>query len=134
MSMGPLEVIGPLSIRRFSFAKICQVHRGHSHNYDHVTIVTQGRIKVKYQIPDGAEGESREFGPGDTVLIKAQVYHTVKALEPNTRYLCVFTHRNQEGLGVEAYEGDPLEATHTADVELARPILGLVISQSATIG
>lgn len=103
-----IEVLGPIALRKFTLEKVCEASVGHQHNYDHVTFVQRGRIKVIYRLtPDGPEQESREFGVGEMVLIKAQVSHTIKALEPGTQYACVFTHRDfDSGEAVQVYNGN----------------------------
>jgi len=106
-----VAIIGPIGVRQFTLEKICEESVGHEHNYDHVTMVVRGRIRVKYSYLNGdqlVEGESREFGPGDDVLIKANVRHTIKALEPNTVYKCVFSHRDFDGLVTQNYVGNEL--------------------------
>src|SRR5262245_57708947 len=98
---------GPVGYRKFTLEKVCEANEGHKHNYDHVTIVIRGRIKVLYRYKqDGklVEGESKEFGPGEVVTIKAEVHHTIKSLEPNSQYLCVFSHRDFDGLVTQSYQ------------------------------
>lgn len=112
--MSSLAIIGPIGYRKFTLEKVCESHAGHEHNYDHSTIVVKGSIKVIYSyIKDGelVEGESREFGAGEVVEIKAKVRHTIKALEPNTQYMCVFSHRDFDGLVTQKYIGN--EAAYT---------------------
>ena len=109
--MSELTVRGPVGVRRFHLAKTCQTNEGHKHNYDHVTIVIRGRVKVRYSYDhDGQriDGESREFGAGEDFVVKAQVYHEVKALEPDTVYLCVFSHRDFDGVVSQQYTGNDL--------------------------
>lgn len=107
--MVDLNVIGPIGSRTFVLAGVCEESVGHEHNYDHVTIVIRGRLRVSYSFEEGGkavEGVSREFGPGDEVLVKAGVRHTLKALEPNTVYKCVFSHRDFDGLVTQTYQGN----------------------------
>jgi quercetin dioxygenase-like cupin family protein len=105
-----VTIIGPIAYRPFVLAEVCQESAGHEHNYDHVTIVISGRIRVQYAWTeiDGrvVRGESREFAQGEVVHIKAHVRHTIKALESNTKYLCVFSHRDFDGLVTQAYVGN----------------------------
>ncbi len=106
----PLKIVGPVGIREFHLESVCETHEGHEHNYDHATIVVSGRVKVTYSYAKDSqtvEGESREFEAGECIEIKAGVRHTVKALEPDTRYLCVFSHRDFGGLVTQSYVGNP---------------------------
>ena len=104
--MSDLALIGPVGIRSFTLEKACEANHGHEHNYDHTTIVIRGRLKVLYAYEkDGQtiEGESEEFGQGETIHIRAKVRHTLIALEANTMYMCVFSHRDFNGVVVETY-------------------------------
>ena len=104
-----LAIIGPIGVRRHVLEHVCEESQGHEHNYDHTTIVIRGRVKVTYSYPKDGEivqGESREFEAGECIEIKANVHHTIKALEDNTVYLCVFSHRDFDGLVTQKYAGN----------------------------
>ena len=104
-----LAINGPIGYRQFALEKVCEVNEGHTHNYDHAMIVISGRLRVRYRYTvDGqtVEGDSREFAQGEIVTVKANVLHEIKALEPNTRYLCVFSHRDFDGLVTQTYVGN----------------------------
>jgi quercetin dioxygenase-like cupin family protein len=106
-----LVIIGPLGIRKFGIEKVCQSHSRHCHPYDHVTIIMRGRVKVAYKYDENGksvEGESREFVAGEYIHIKAGVEHVIKAMEANTKYLCVFSHRDFEGQVVQEYNANDL--------------------------
>lgn len=107
--MGDLTIVGPIGIRQHVLEHVCNESVGHKHNYDHTTIIIRGRVKVTYSYEkDGVivEGESREFGQGEAIFIKANVNHTIKALEDNTVYHCVFSHRDFDGLVSQVYTGN----------------------------
>lgn len=108
MSAG-LELVGPVGIRQIHLEKQCESHQGHQHNYDHTTVIIRGRVKVQYRYEkDGqtVEGESEEFGQGETIFIRKNVFHTIIALEDNTLYFCVFSHRDFDGIVTETYVGN----------------------------
>jgi len=107
--MSDLAITGPIGIRKHILEKVCNVSEGHEHNYDHTTIVVRGSVKVTYKYQkDGemVEGETKEFLQGETIFIKADVWHTIKALEDNTIYMCVFSHRDFDGLVTQKYIGN----------------------------
>lgn len=107
--MQGLTLVGPVGIRGFHLEKLCETSEGHQHNYDHTTIVIRGRLKVTYRYEkDGqiVEGESAEFGQNEAFVIKAKVFHTLKALEPDTLYSCIFSHRDFDGQIVQNYAGN----------------------------
>jgi quercetin dioxygenase-like cupin family protein len=95
------SIIGPIAARRFVIEKKCEVNEQHEHNYDHATIVCRGAIKVVTN-----EGASRRYECGEAVSIPAGKKHGIKALEDNTVYLCVFSHRDFDGLVTEKYIGN----------------------------
>lgn len=111
--MPSLTLVGPLAIRPFTLEQICTSHQGHQHNYDHTTIVLQGRLRAC--LPDG----DQEYAAGDYFAVPAKTWHILKALEPNTKYLCVFSHRDFDGLVTQEYVGND-EAYQEVDYELAR--------------
>ncbi len=118
--MMKLEHVGPLGIRPFEFASVCESHVGHQHNYDHTTIVICGRVRVFY-----LDQDPQEYGPGEYFAVPAKVFHTLKALEPNTKYLCVFSHRDFDGLVTQEYVGNPdayREVDYTLDAQSPRPM------------
>ena len=69
---------------------------GHTHNFDHVTVVFTGAIHVVARLPNGNVIE-RDFHAPAHCLIRADVEHEIKALEPNTVYWCVYAHRTPQG-------------------------------------
>lgn len=105
--MSDLIIAGPVGIRPMHLDRACQQNVGHEHNYDHTTIVIRGRVKVLYSyMRDGQliEGESEEYAAGETIEIRAKVRHTIIALENDTLYFCVFSHRDFNGVVCERYE------------------------------
>jgi len=107
--MSDLNIIGPIATRIFDLPEICNVSEGHAHNYDHTTIVISGGIKVSYEYGDKGQiikGESGEYHQGQAVCIKAGVKHTIKALVNNTKYMCIFSHRDLDGLITQSYVGN----------------------------
>jgi quercetin dioxygenase-like cupin family protein len=109
--MSDIIVLGPVAYRAFSLPRECDANQGHAHNYDHITIVQAGAVKVFWRPAGdeaGPERESKVFRAGEFFLVRAEVEHRIKALAPDTRYACVFTHRDfDEGAVVQEYNGHP---------------------------
>lgn len=102
-----LEVHGPIQTRKFLLENVCESNVGHKHNYDHAMIVIRGRIQVLYRTQEGGPvHQSKSFEQGEIVTVKAEVFHEVKALESNTQYICVFSHRDFDGLVTQTYNGN----------------------------
>ncbi len=110
---------GNIFIRPNRLDKAGDKTTGHTHNFDHVTIVFTGAIHVRAfrraQIvkevgPDdglGAEISTpeyhdtliaeRDFHAPAHCLIRADVMHEITALEDNTVYWCCYAHRTPQG-------------------------------------
>lgn len=105
-----LALVGPLGIRRELLEKTCQESVGHTHNYDHTTIVIRGRLQITYRQlqADGTYAviKTEEAAQGSAVFIAAETHHTLKALDDNTQYMCVFSHRDFDGLVTQTYVGN----------------------------
>ncbi len=104
--MSEIIHLGHKACRHFSLPRECQENQGHLHHYDHLTIVQAGAVKVFYR-KEGEiqEQESHVFRCGEFFPVMRNVYHRIKAMEPNTRYACVFDHRDHEGKSVQEYHG-----------------------------
>ncbi len=96
---------GPIAHRRFTLDKKCHSNINHKHNYDHTTIVINGRIEITVEKEDGSESK-KEFIAGELFEVPAEQSHTIKALEDNSVYLCVFSHRDFKGLVTQKYIGN----------------------------
>lgn len=99
-------ISGNIFIRPNTLPNVGDKVDGHTHNFDHTTIVFSGRVNVKaWRVnPDGSRGEmiaERNFGGPDDIarhfLVRAEVAHEITALEPNTVFWCVYSHRTPQG-------------------------------------
>lgn len=97
-------VSGNIFIRETVFDQEGERADGHSHNFDHTTIIMAGAIHVKAKLPNG-DVKQREFTSGQHFLVRADVHHEVTALAANTCYWCVFSHRDPQGEIVQQFTG-----------------------------
>lgn len=77
---------------------------GHTHNFDHTTIVFSGAVHVRAQLPDNSIVE-RDFVAPAHFLVKADVKHEITATQDNTTCWCVYSHRDPQGGVVQQYDG-----------------------------
>jgi hypothetical protein len=94
----------------------------HAHNFDHVTYVRRGRVRVRcYRAMVNADGtptlgndgsparflhREREVGVGERLLIEAADWHEFEALELYCALDCIFAHRDpQSHEVVQGYNG-----------------------------
>lgn len=74
---------------------------GHRHNFDHISLLVQGKILVEV---DGYE--SKEFTAPTFIMVKKQHKHKITALTDNTAWFCVFALRDVDGDVTNIYSGD----------------------------
>ena len=89
--------------------KAGDVIEGHAHNFDHVSMVVQGSVKISAKLPDGTGREVVKTASGAfqnrIVNIRAGVEHRITALEDGTEFLCIYSHRNAQGDPVQKGDG-----------------------------
>lgn len=98
------RVSGNVFIRPVVLARVGDVTDGHTHNFDHTTIVFRGGVRVVATTPDG-RALDREFRAPASFLVLRDVEHRITALEDDTEYWCVYSHRTPQGEVVQEYTG-----------------------------
>lgn len=104
MTSKPEWVSGNVFIRPNQLKRVGDKIDGHKHNFDHTTIFFRGRFNVKAKLPDGRVIE-REFAAPSHCLIKADVEHEITALEDDSEFWCVYSHRDPQGRVTEQFTG-----------------------------
>lgn len=89
-------VSGNIYIRPNPLPNKGDIVTGHKHNFDHTTIVFKGSVHVKGVLPNGTVIE-QDFVAPSYFLVKAEVEHEITALEDNTEFWCVYSHRTPQG-------------------------------------
>ncbi len=78
---------------------------GHKHTFDHVTLLSAGRVRVE------VEGSPpKEFSAPTFIVIRKEHEHKITSLEADTVYYCVFALRDLDGEVGDIYgpQHDPL--------------------------
>ena len=72
---------------------------GHHHDYDHITLVASGKVRVKFgAVPQaGIPEETREYTAVSTFVTRSFREHEITSLEPNTVVCCVHALRDVNG-------------------------------------
>lgn len=111
MSMqGDLGYFGNIWVRQNLLENIGDSNGGgHSHKFDHVSLLTSGKVSVEI------EGHpAKEFTAPTFIVIRKEHKHKFIALEPNTNWYCVFALRDLDGEPIEEIFNpevhDPLSA------------------------
>ena len=95
-TVGPLAsealgYFGNIWVRAHHFAKAGDIHRGHTHNFDHVSFLTKGsaRVTVNDIITD--------YSAINFIVIDKGQTHSIQALEDQTEWWCVWAVRDTNG-------------------------------------
>jgi hypothetical protein len=95
---------GNVFIRANKLAKAGDLTAGHTHNFDHTTIIFKGAVRITAKLPNGTEIVREADAPAH-FLIRAEVTHEIVATADDTEYWCVYSHRTHQGDVVQDYDG-----------------------------
>lgn len=100
--------------RQMYFYKAGDANEGHIHNYDHITLLAYGSVRVH------VEGNATDFKAPQMIYVQAGKSHFIEALEDGTVAYCVHALRDvdsgdvidpsQVPLGVNLLEADLTKA------------------------
>ena len=101
-----LGYFGNIWVRQNILGYVGNSHAGHQHKFDHVTLLSQGSVRVE------VEGyEPKEYIAPTFMIMRKEKNHKLIATSPNTIYYCVFALRDLDGEVVDPIYGpknDPL--------------------------
>lgn len=92
---------GNIWMRQLTLPKKGNYHQGHRHNFDHVTLVAQGKVLCEI---DGCA--PKVFIAPTWITIRKDDWHKFTALEDDTVYFCIYALRDVEGDVTNIYSGD----------------------------
>jgi len=82
-----LGCVANLFSRMMHFRDAGDVEHGHTHQFDHLTLLASGRLQVT------VDGHVSEFESPHMIYIKKDKMHELVALEPNTVAYCIHAIR-----------------------------------------
>lgn len=82
--------VSNLWVRMMYFEKAGDKNEGHVHNFDHITLLSKGKVKVH------VEGETTEFAAPHLIYIAKGKSHYIEALEDGTIASCLHALRTGE--------------------------------------
>lgn len=85
--------VANLFSRMMHFAKAGQIEQGHTHPFDHLTLLAAGSLRVT------VEGKTSEFKAPHMLYIRAEHAHELEALEDDTVAYCIHALRDKNGSG-----------------------------------
>ena len=113
-----VSCVASVYVRHMVFENVGDIELGHSHQFDHQTLVAKGAVKVK------ANGKETVFTAPHCVFIKAGVEHELIALEADTVVYCIHALRDGSDVcDIIPPESIPLGATEGEAFQVALPLL-----------
>ena len=88
-----LGCVANLFSRQMVFKKAGDLEHGHTHFFDHLTLLATGALRVT------VNGKTTDFKAPHMIYIKAEHHHKLVALEDNTVAFCI--HALRKGNGVD---------------------------------
>jgi hypothetical protein len=102
-----LGYFGNIWVRQNTLNKVGHFVEGHTHHFDHVTLLISGKVSIEV---DGYA--AKEFTAPTFIVIRKEHEHKFTALEDNSVWYCVFALRDLNGEVMEIFgeDHDPLSA------------------------
>jgi quercetin dioxygenase-like cupin family protein len=85
-----MACVSNLWLRQMHFVKSGDKNEGHTHNFDHITLLAKGSVEVD------VEGQKTTFNAPHMIYIIAGKSHYLTALEDDTLAYCVHALRTGE--------------------------------------
>lgn len=85
--------VSNLFSRMMHFKKAGDIEQGHTHSFDHLTLLASGKLRVE------VNGEVTDFTAPNMIFIKAEFTHKLTSLEDNTIAFCIHALRKDDGSG-----------------------------------
>ena len=87
-----LTCVSNVYVRMMHFKHAGDVEQGHSHPFDHISMLSYGKIRITV-------GEhEKEFSAPQMIFIKKEMEHQLVALEDGTTVLCIHAIRDGEAI------------------------------------
>lgn len=110
-----LGCVANLYSRMMHFKKRGDIEIGHTHQFDHLTLLASGSLQVT------ANGETSKFAAPHMLYIKKDVVHELVALEDNTVAFCI--HALRDGNGVDDIIDPSMIPEGVSALSIAKPVV-----------
>jgi hypothetical protein len=85
-----ISLVANTWVKQMNFVKAGDVNDGHTHIFDHQTLLAKGKVKVT------VNGKDSEFTAPTIIFIRAGFEHQIEALEDDTICYCIHAIRDGE--------------------------------------
>lgn len=86
-----INCVSNLFARMMYFEKVGDTEQGHTHPFDHLTLLAKGKLRVRIN------GQDTEFKAPQMIFIKAELNHEITALVDGTVAYCIHALREPSG-------------------------------------
>ena len=87
-----IKIVDNVFVKLHRFVHAGDTHQGHSHVFDHITLLSNGKVLMKH---DAGE---QEFTAPHLIVTPKGITHQFTALEPNTVFCCIHAIRDGDGV------------------------------------
>lgn len=88
-----INCVANLFAKQMHFAKAGDSEDGHKHEFDHLTLLASGAVRLT------VDGRDTDFKAPHMIYIHAEKNHKLTALEDNTVAYCIHALRDGDGVG-----------------------------------
>jgi len=88
--LSKISLVANTWVKQMHFVKTGDINEGHTHIFDHQTLLGKGKVKVT------VNGKSTEFTAPTIIFISAGFKHELEALEDDTVCYCIHAIRDGE--------------------------------------
>ena len=110
-----IDVAANVAVRMMHFQNVDDTHNGHIHNFDHLSVLSRGSIRVEFN--DGVQ----EYSAPCIITVPKLVRHQFIAKEANTVLCCV--HAVRDGVGIDDIAPQDVAEQQAIDLLVRYPIL-----------
>lgn len=107
--------VANLYSRMMHFKQAGDMEMGHTHQFDHLTLLAKGKLKVT------VEGVATEFTAPHMIYIRADKVHELVALTDETVAYCI--HALRDGNGVDDIIDPSMIPAGVSALNIAKPIV-----------
>lgn len=83
-----VKIVDNVFVKMMSFPNVGDTHEGHSHIFDHITLLSSGSVKMVHD-----KGE-QEFKAPHLIVTPKGIKHQFIATQPNTLLCCIHAIRD----------------------------------------
>lgn len=86
-------------VKKMLFEQQGTVYCGHHHSYDHITLVSSGKVRVRFgPVPEAfLPPEEKEYAATSMFITRSFREHEIMSLEDNTVVCCIHAIRQEDG-------------------------------------